>query len=232
MAMKKAKQSVEQGSTGWQSADYPRKAIPVVRGETDRETGRNSAATFTGAEVAAYRVINAAERKSSTVDMLDVPTLLEQLRAEAKAVQEGSLAQAEAMLANQAVALQSLFARLVERGMSNDTLPAFEANMRFALRAQSQCRATLETLALIRQGPTVIARQANIATNQQINVGTPGDSRASGSAAQAANGLLEEADEQRLDGCATGTAGGSNRVLAPVGGIDGAGDARGQGAGV
>jgi hypothetical protein len=216
MAMKKAKQSVEQGSTGWQSADYPRKAVPVVRGETDRDTGRNLAATFTGAEVAAYRVINAAERKSSTVDMLDVPTLLEQLRAEAKAVQEGSLAQAEAMLANQAVALQSLFARLVERGMGNDTVPAFEANMRFALRAQSQCRATLETLALIRNGPAVYARQANIATNQQINVGTAVP-RAGEKTESTHPELLETSDGKRLDTGTAGTAGRGDSAVEAVG---------------
>jgi hypothetical protein len=216
MAMKKAKQSVEQGSTGWQSADYPRKAVPVVQGETDRDTGRNLAATFTGAEVAAYRVINAAERKSSTVDMLDVPTLLEQLRAEAKAVQEGSLAQAEAMLANQAVALQSLFARLVERGMAQQGIPAFEMNMRFALRAQSQCRATLETLAAIKQGPPVYARQANIATNQQINVGTAVP-RAGEKTESTHPELLETSDGERLDVGATGTASRSNQDVAPVG---------------
>jgi hypothetical protein len=35
--------------------------------------------------------------------------------------------------------------------------------MRLALKAQSQCRATLETLAQIKNPPVVLARQANIA---------------------------------------------------------------------
>jgi hypothetical protein len=35
--------------------------------------------------------------------------------------------------------------------------------MRLALRAQGQCRATLETLAVMKSPPTVFARQANIA---------------------------------------------------------------------
>jgi hypothetical protein len=40
------------------------------------------------------------------------------------------------------------------------------------MKAQSQCRATLETLAAIKAGPVVIARQANIAHGpQQVNNG-------------------------------------------------------------
>ena len=45
-----------------------------------------------------------------------------------------------------------------------------EAYMRMALKAQSQCRATLETLATIKNPPVVFARQANIAQGpQQVN---------------------------------------------------------------
>ena len=54
------------------------------------------------------------------------------LREQAGRVQRGSLADAEAMLMNQATALQSLFARLAERGMSCDNVPGFDANMRMA----------------------------------------------------------------------------------------------------
>jgi hypothetical protein len=174
------RQGSKREQTGpWQSPEFPRTAIPTIGGMTDEETGLAVARTVTSSEVAAYRVVKAADAKTGVLAHVDVPTLLEHLRAEAKAVQDGSLAQAEAMLANQAVALQSLFARLVERGMGNDTVPAFEANMRFALRAQSQCRATLETLALVRNGPAVYARQANIAHGpQQVNNGMQGAARA------------------------------------------------------
>ena len=51
--------------------------------------------------------------------------------------------------------------------------------MRLALRAQSQCRATLETLAAIKNPPIVYARQANVTTGpQQINNGTAAPSQA------------------------------------------------------
>lgn len=54
--------------------------------------------------------------------------------------------------------------------MVNENIAPFEANMRMALRAQSQCRTTLETLAMIKNPPIVYARQANVTTGpQQVN---------------------------------------------------------------
>ena len=48
----------------------------------------------------------------------------------------------------------------------------FEGFMRMALRAQSQCRTTLETLSAIKNPPIVYAKQANIAQgHQQVNNG-------------------------------------------------------------
>jgi hypothetical protein len=47
-----------------------------------------------------------------------------------------------------------------------------EGFMRLALKAQSQCRATLETLAAVKNPPVVYARQANVTTGpQQVNNG-------------------------------------------------------------
>ncbi len=97
------------------------------------------AAVVTSPELAAYRVISGAEQKSGLGEHIDVPTLLAQLRDQAAAVNAGSLARVEAMLINQATALQSLFARLAERGMGCTDAVPFEVNMRIALRAQSQC---------------------------------------------------------------------------------------------
>ena len=140
-------------------------------------------AVVTGAEFAAVRVITSAEQSSGLVNNIDdAGALALQLREQAMAVSGGDMTQVEAMLMNQATALQSLFARLAERGMGCDYAPAFEANMRMALRAQSQCRATLETLSAIKNPPIVYARQANIAHGpQQVNNGVQaGDSRAHG----------------------------------------------------
>ena len=49
-------------------------------------------------------------------------------------------------------------------------LDTAERLMRLALKAQGQCRATLETLAVLKGPPTLFAKQANIAAGpQQVN---------------------------------------------------------------
>jgi hypothetical protein len=150
----------------------PRKTLLVERAETDDETERRLARTVTSPDMAAYRVIAGSEAKSGLGELLDVPQLMAELRRQSEAVNRGDLSQAEAMLMNQATALQSLFARLAERAMAHTTVPGFDANMRMALRAQSQCRATLEALATIKNPPVVYARQANVTTGpQQVNNG-------------------------------------------------------------
>jgi hypothetical protein len=116
----------------------PRNALQCDAGGSKEESEQNLARFVTSPQLAAYRVIGSTEAKSGLGDQIDVPHLIEQLRREAIAVNRGDLAHAESMLTNQATALQSVFARLTERAMASDTIVAFEANMRMALRAQSQ----------------------------------------------------------------------------------------------
>jgi hypothetical protein len=212
----------------------PRKAFAIEgSGLRYEEIGRAVATVATGAETAAARVIQAAENGGSLNNLLDVPALAATLRDQAAAVRGGSLGQAETILINQAAALQSLFARLVERGMGSESVPGFEANMRMALRAQAQCRATLETLAEIKNPPVVYARQANVTTGpQQVNNGLPTNPfpRARDSVPPP-DKLLEEIDGQRLDTGATSAAGGADPHLAAVGAVDGAAHGNGQGTG-
>jgi hypothetical protein len=171
----------------------------------------------------------AAERKSGLGDSLDVPTLLEVLRSQAAAAKSNDLAQAEAMLMNQATALQTLFGRLAERGMGCDQALAFEANLRIALRAQSQCRATLETLAMIKNpAPVAFVRQANIAAGpQQVNNGPAPVEPARARETENQQTKLLEAQNERLDTRATSTAGAADPALETVGAIDRTEDAGG-----
>jgi hypothetical protein len=75
--------------------------------------------------------------------------------------------------------------------------------MRLALKAQSQCRATLETLSVVKNPPSVaFVRQANIANGpQQVNNGPP--SAADASRARETeiqpNKLLERRQNELLD---------------------------------
>ena len=157
---------------------FPRKAIPCESGESIDEKGRSYASLITSPDLAAYRVIGMMQPKN-LADEIDAPTMLAMLRDQAATVQRGDLSHADAMLINQASALQALFVRLSEKAMEQSHMPNLEGFMRMALRAQSQCRATLETLAAIKNPPIVYARQANVTTGpQQINNGTAAPSRA------------------------------------------------------
>ena len=152
---------------------YPRKSVTCQSGPSIDEQGRNYAKLITSPELAAYRVIGMMQPKN-LADEIDTPTLLETLRDQAALVQTGDLAHAEAMLINQASSLQALFVRLTERAMEQTQMPNLEGFMRLALRAQSQCRAALETLAAIKNPPIVYAKQANVTTGpQQVNNGIP-----------------------------------------------------------
>jgi hypothetical protein len=57
-------------------------------------------------------------------------------------------------------------------------MPHYETFLRLELKAQAQCRSTLETLATIKNPPVIYAKQANISNNQQINNGVPAPSHA------------------------------------------------------
>jgi hypothetical protein len=204
----------------------PRKNVELTEGKTPEETERRIAGLITSPQLAAYRVINGVDAKQLG-DLIDVPHLMEELRRQAQAVNRGDFDNCEAMLMNQATALQSLFARLAERGMTCDTVPGFDANMRMALRAQAQCRATLETLAALKNPPIVIAKQANVTTGpQQVNNGLAEEPRAR-EVEIAPNKLLEAEHGQWMDNGATSKAIGSDPALATVGTIDGAEDGGG-----
>ena len=164
-------------------------------------------------ELAAYRVISMMQPKN-LADEIDTPTLLSTLRDQAAAVQSGDLTHVEAMLINQATSLQALFVRLSERAMEQNQMPNLEGFMRLALRAQSQCRATLETLAAIKNPPIVYARQANVTTGpQQINNGVRAPSHARDNE-NLQSKLLELQHCERMDTGAPVTASGADPAMA------------------
>lgn len=198
----------------------PRKSVECIRGETEAETREKIAEITCGPALAAFRVINAVDGQETFFkDQVDIPTLMNHLRDQAVAVQGGNMSQAEAMLTNQATALQSLFVRLIERGMTQNTMPNLEAFVRLGLRAQNQCRATLETLATIKNPPVVFARQANFANGpQQINNGKVAPRARENEMEQTQ--LLEATSDERLDFRKTATAGGNDQTMATVGEIN------------
>ncbi len=103
---------------------------------------------------------------------LDLMGLVGELLGQAKAANDGDLKRAEGLLMVQAHTLDAIFNELARRAALNmeEYLDATDRYLRLGLKAQSQCRATLETLAAIKNPPVVFARQANIAQGpQQVN---------------------------------------------------------------
>ena len=202
-----------------ESEKYPRKTVVCQSGPSLDEQGRNYAKLITSSELAAYRIIGMMQPKS-LADDIDAPTLMETLRDQAAAVKIGDLTHAEAMLINQASSLQALFVRLTERAMEQTQMPNLEGFMRMALRAQSQCRATLETLAAIKNPPVVYARQANVTTGpQQINNGVAAALQAR-EIENEQNQLSGGTDELLPDTRAPGKARRVNSALETLGEID------------
>lgn len=143
----------------------------------------------------------------------------------------GDMGDAEAMLFGQAQALQAVFVNLLRRAAAQDSIRYSEPYMRMALKAQNQCRMTLETLATIKNPPTIFAKQANINNGgqQQVNNGVAtGSAVRTGTRARARakkpgnrpNELLETDDGNGLDLGATSKAGGGDQAVAPLGEID------------
>jgi hypothetical protein len=74
------------------------------------------------------------------------------------------------MLTAQAHSLDAIFNKLAQRAALNmgEYMQACETYLKLALRAQSQCRATWETLSTIKNPPVMgYVKQANIAQGHQ-----------------------------------------------------------------
>ncbi len=163
---------------------------------------------------------------SDTADALD-STL--------RAVRSGKLGEVEDLLMSQAVALNAIFVDLSSRAVRSEHLDKFERFLRLGLKAQGQCRATLETLAAIKNPPLVVTRQANITSGpQQVNNGVAAHQGAAldglpraGKSDPVQNELLEASDVEWLDTRATSSAARSDSGLAPMGGIHGSTNSRG-----
>jgi hypothetical protein len=108
-------------------------------------------------------------------ESLDMAEITRELQARNDEVWDGNLLHLEAMLNAQAHSLDAMFHALAERAALNmgKHLSTAETYLKLALRAQGQCRATVEALADIKN-PTLFASQVNLANGppQQVNNGT------------------------------------------------------------
>jgi hypothetical protein len=103
----------------------------------------------------------------------DLAEMLDDIRDQVKELQAGDMSRVEAMLYGQAMSLQTIFTSLSRKAASSEYLTQFQAHLGLALKAQGQCRRTLEALAAIKNPrPVAFVKQANISGgHQQVNYG-------------------------------------------------------------
>jgi hypothetical protein len=103
---------------------------------------------------------------SKSFGEMSINTLVDNLGKQCELASGGNLKRAEALLTAQAHTLDAIFNNLARRAALNagEYMNACEIYLRLALKAQTECRATLETLAVIKNPqPLAFVRQANIA---------------------------------------------------------------------
>ncbi len=159
------------------------------------------------------------EAFSAVFGEFDLASLIEALAEQNGKVRDGSLSRAESLLMTQAQTLDTIFNELARRAAGNmgEYMNAMDRYLRLALKAQSQCRATLETLATIKNPPVIYAKQANIANGpQQVNNGMM-PAPVGGENSIEPNKLLDQQHGQRLDTGTKGAAIGADKAMATVG---------------
>lgn len=124
----------------------------------------------------------------------------------------------------QATTLDVIFNQLARRAaasLDGQYLRACDAYLRLAFKAQSQSRATLETLAFIKNPRSVaFVRQANIANGpQQVNNGTPPPSTRARENENPPIELMEQQHGERMDSGTARAAIGPDKEMAPMGKI-------------
>ena len=103
-------------------------------------------------------------------ERVELGGIIDSLQQSSEQLQSGTpLLLAERILMSQAQSLNAVFCDMAKRANRQEYVANMDKLLRLALKAQSQCRATLETLANIKNPPIVFAKHANIAHHQQIN---------------------------------------------------------------
>ena len=135
-------------------------------------------------------------------DRIDLSDILDSLQQSSEMLQsDAPLALTENILISQAQSLNAMFCDLAIKANNQKFIDNMDKFLRLALKAQSQCRATLETLAHIKNPPIVFAKQANIAHHQQINnqqVNHTAQSEQTSEPVQQAQSAIEQQPKQAI----------------------------------
>src|ERR1700687_2178105 len=178
----------------------PKTKTPTIPEHSEESRAARAGGNAVSADITAALVVAEFSRHicKDPLDVLVGVMGMGLLADKVEAVHRGNLRDAEALLMAQAVGLNSVYTELVLFAKKNlgDHFDAAERLLRLGLKAQGQCRATLEKLATIKNPPTVFARQANIAQGpQQVNNTV---SLASGDAQPLARAGNQESEPNKL----------------------------------
>ena len=147
-------------------------------------------------------------------DELEITDLVDAMKRAGDLAVAGDLSRVERTLVNQMLTLDVLFDNLAQRAGKQETFKGIEVLMRLALKAQSQARATAETLATIKN-PMPYIKQANIANGHQQVIN--GQHAGAGNSQSAPNKLLESQHDDNVVTGAPTTAGSSHSHMEAVG---------------
>ena len=154
---------------------------------------------------------------------IDLPLFCAQLDKQRENVKQGNLSHYEGMLAGQANSLDAMFHEFSRRSAKNasNDMEVMDRYMRLALKAQAQCRTTIEALSEIKNPRQVaFVRQANIAQNQQVNNETSTPRARARKPKKQQNELIGICHEQALDTRSPQASGRSDQVLEAVAAVD------------
>lgn len=158
---------------------------------------------------------------------LDLTGLSYELVRQAQAVVDGDLTRAEGMPMIQAQSLDAIYKNLAQRAINAEYMNNLDRYLRLGLKAQAQCRTTLQTLVEVKYPKqATFIRQANIAEQQQINNATnpQAEPRAREISPNKTNELLEDQSYEpqgiRMGSRAPITIGCNDSELAPMGDLD------------
>jgi len=124
---------------------------------------------ITSSEDSAYYLLRQISKDRGFGEYVDYPSMVASLKTMANNVNKGDMREMEAMLVSSAKCLEILAESLLVRGLRQDMWRHLDGFLKLGLKAQNQMRHTIETLGKLKNPPVVIAKQANLATNQQVN---------------------------------------------------------------
>lgn len=135
-----------------------------------------------------------AEYSEIVFGTVDNQVLLEELLYQISCDDDHSINKCKEMLLGQAFALQSIFVRLSRLAAMEKNIEKIQRLLNLGLKAQNQCRTTMEALAGMNRPPAIYAQQANIAQgHQQVN---NKECFVSGKIKSGNNEVLEDKDEE------------------------------------